>query len=147
MERPTGPCVGHPTPRASRKRKLTEASGINDALLVPLPAMERSRPSQLVPVEDAPPGQPAAVGAASSSSAQLGPVEDAPPGQPAAVGRARSRRGSLNQLSQPREILANVEGVNIVRDTHLLPGMPGHYDRALVGCRLHSVPEAGVFLP
>ena len=45
----------------------------------------------------------------------------------------------------PREILANVEGVNIVRDTHLLPGMPGHYDRARVACRLHSVPEAGVF--
>ena len=146
LEHPSEPWAGKPTARASRKRKLTEASGINDALLVPLPATERSRPSQLVPLEDAP-GQPAAVGAASSSSAQLGPVEDAPPGQPAAAGRARSRRGSLKQLSQPREILANVEGVNIVRDTHLLPGMPGHYDRALVGCRLHSVPEAGLCLP
>ena len=45
----------------------------------------------------------------------------------------------------PREILANVEGVNIVRDTHLEPGMAGHYNRARVECRLHSLPEADIF--
>ena len=49
------------------------------------------------------------------------------------------------QVSQPREILANVEGVNIVRDTHLEPGMAGHYNRACVECRLHSLPEADIF--
>ena len=158
----TRPCVGHPTSRASRKRKLTEASGINDSLLVPLPAIERSRPdappgqpaaavedaappgqpaasssSQLVPLEHSPPGQPAAAGAASSSV----PLEHPPPGQPAAARRARRRvRDSV-----PREILANVEGVNIVRDTHLEPGMAGHYNRARVECRLHSLPEADIF--
>ena len=142
-----GPWAGRPTPRANRKRKLTEASGINDALLIPLPAIERSRPSHLVPVEDAPPGQPAAAGAASSSSAQLVPLEDPAPGQPAAARRPRrgNRPGGKGPLSQPREILANVEGVNIVRDIHLAPGTPGHYERALVVCRRHSVPEAGVY--
>ena len=141
LEHPTGHWAGQPTPRVSRKRKLTEASGINDSLLVPLPAIERSRPDAppgqpAAAVEDAaPPGQPAA-----SSSSQLVPLEHPPPG-PAAARRARRRvRDSV-----PREILANVEGVNIVRDTHLEPGMAGHYNRACVECRLHSLPEADIF--
>ena len=46
---------------------------------------------------------------------------------------------------EPRDILANVDGINIVRDVHLLPGMPGHYDRACVQCKLHSNSRTGVF--
>ncbi len=145
LDPPIGHWAWHPIPQASRKRKLTEPSGINDSLLVPMPVMERSRPAnQLVPLEDAGPGQPSAAGAASSISAQLVPAEDAPAGHPSASGRTGSR-GSLSHLGQRRDILATVDGVNIVRDTHLLPGMPGHYDRAVVGCRLHSFPESGVF--
>ena len=52
LEHPTGPWAGQPTPRASRKRKPTEATGINEALLVPLQAMERSQPSEhVIPVD------------------------------------------------------------------------------------------------
>ena len=149
LEHPTAPWAGQPRPRASRKRKLIDSSGIDDLLLVPLPsaAGAASSGSAQQALGDAPPSQPAAAGAASSSSAQLVPVEDAPPGQPAAARRRarRGRRGSLQQPSQPREILASVEGVNIVRDMHLLPGIPGHYNRARVACRLHSVPEAEVW--
>ena len=47
LEYSTGPWDGQPTRCPSRKRKLTEASGINEALRVPLQAMERSRPSQI----------------------------------------------------------------------------------------------------
>ena len=103
LEHPTGHWAGQPTPRVSRKRKLTEASGIDDALMVPLPTIEQPNEVQ------------------------------EQPGQ--SMGRG--------DAAQPREILANVEGVNIVRDTHLLPGMPGHYDRGFVRCPLHS--GSGVF--
>ena len=49
------------------------------------------------------------------------------------LGHSRGRAAA----TQAREILANVEGVDIVRDTHLLPGMRGHYERARVRCPLH----------
>ena len=56
---------------------------------------------------------------------------------PANTGQERHSRGRA-VAAQAREILANVEGVDIVRDTHLLPGMRGHYERARVRCPLHS---------
>ena len=38
------------------------------------------------------------------------------------------------EAAQLCQILANVEGVYIVRDEHLLPDIPGHYVRARVRC-------------
>ena len=134
---------GQPTRRPSRKRKLTEASGINEALLVPLQATKRSRPSQqLIPVEDAKAalplvGQPA--GSSSSSAVcQLVATADDPTAN-AGQEQPGQRSGRAGE-ARPRDILANVEGANIVRDTHLVPGIPGHYDRACVRCPLHSGP-------
>ena len=144
LEHPTGPWAGQRTPRASRKRKPTEASGINEALLVPLQAMERSRPAEHgMPVDVAmatPPlvRQPAV---ASSSSAPGQPVATADD-HPANTGQERpgKRRRRRAYAAKPREILANVEGVDIVRDIYGLPGMRGHYDRACVRCPVHSGP-------
>ena len=141
LEEPAG---WRPMPRVSRKRKATEASGINDALLVPLLATGRSRPSQqLTPIHDAQPappnvGQPAAA----SSSSALSQLVAIPNESAANTGQERScqRMGRVANGgdAHPRDILASVEGANIVRDMHLLPGMPGHYDRACVRCPVHS---------
>ena len=148
LEYPTGPWAGQPTPRASRKRKLTEASGINEALLVPLQATERSRPSQpVLPLQDAnaaPPlvGQPS--GSSSSSAlCQFVAAADHPTAK-ARQERPRQRLAGA-AVAQPRDILATVDGANIVRDIHLMPHMPGHYVRACVRCPLHS--QSGVFVP
>lgn len=134
LEHPAGNRPTQPTPRASRKRKPTEAVGINEVLLVPLQAMERSGPAEKV-AKAAPPlvGHPAA--SSSSSALPVATSDDRPAntGQER-IGQSRGRAAA----AQPRDILANVEGVDIVRDTHLLPGMHGHYERARVRCPLHS---------
>ena len=49
LEHPAGNRPAQPTPRASRKRKPTEAVGINKVLLVPLQAMDRSGPAEKSP--------------------------------------------------------------------------------------------------
>ena len=59
-----------------------------------------------------------------------------PSGQPLHSSRKRARGSVAPQ--QPREVLATVQGVDIVKDQHLQPGDRNHYIRACVTCPFHS---------
>ena len=142
-EHPSGFWARPATARSTHKRKLKDTSAINDALLVPLQAFEASRqpsePGVTLAKAVAPPLQ--GQSAASSSSAALvqrAEISDDHPANALQGQPGQRRHGVVAPL--PREVLATVDGVDIVRDEHLLPGMPGHYVRARVRCPVHCMP-------
>lgn len=76
--------------------------------------------------------------ASASSSSAIWQGVATPGTQPASEGQVQPAQSARAEAAQPRQILATVDGVDIVRDVHLLPGTRGHYDRAVVRCPAHS---------
>ncbi len=65
-------------------------------------------------------------------------------GSPEANGVPTSLLGSVGQLGQLRNNLANLDGVKIILYTHSFLCLPGHFDRAIVICQFHSFPCQGI---
>ena len=131
---------GHPASRPGKRKASAQDSPLRGALWRPLQELGRpgpggsgvsaAGPGQLLqPV----PGQPAS----SSASAPPGALPPAMPGAEAQRARHSRDTGSARQAVVPRDVVVQVGGVDIVKDTHLEPGMKGHYSRFKARCPHH----------
>lgn len=135
-DQPMADCLGSVPPddcaqRAKRKRQQIEPSMQADVRST-LDVAEIEVPSHPIQSEATSAFGHACGGALVSSGSaghpqreEVAPVRGANPGE----------QGSIRM---PREVVASVAGVDIVQESHLLPGEPGHYRRMAIRCTLVS---------